>query len=225
MIKTIIFQIEGIIDTQKILQIESSPHRQQQPLPIKREREPERIRLEDIARKYKNIKVRKVSICASPEKLHKQEEHEKLIVIEALPDEKPKVLESSPKVQRALMCISCSQKFTDFNQLQSHLKSCKTPTNDLKCFCGKMLQSKKELAVHVYAEHKNNKRKHICTICKKVFTSLFNLQNHMESHKGNAQLKGTFWCQVCDEKFNEIGLLKRHRELSKCGGNKKMSEA
>lgn len=228
MIKTIIYQIEGVMDTQKILKIESSPQRAQLALPVKTEKEVEKIRPEDIAKKYKNIKVRKVSICSTtPEKLQKLDEqsNEKLIVIEALPDEKPKVLESSLKVQRALMCISCSAKFTDFNQLQSHLKSCKTPSNNLKCFCGKVLQSQKELAIHVYTKHKDNKKKHICPVCKKVFTSLFNLQNHMEGHKGNSQLKGTFWCQVCDEKFNELESLKRHRESSKCSGNKKMSEA
>jgi stress-induced morphogen len=227
MLKTIIFQIEGIMDTQKILKIESSPQRPKPSLSVKREKEVEKIRPEDIAKKYTNIKVRKVSICSTPEKIQKLEErqNEKLIVIEALQDdEKPKVLESSPKVHRALMCISCSEKFTDLNQLQSHLKSCKTPSNHLKCFCGKILQSQKALAVHVYTEHKNYKKKHICTVCKKVFTSLFNLQNHMESHKGSSQLKGTFWCQVCDEKFSEMELLKKHRESSKCG-SKKMSEA
>lgn len=225
MIKTIIYQIEGIMDTQKILKIESSPQRSLVTIPVKTEKEI--IRPEDIARKYKNIKVRKVSICStSPEKVQKLDEgsNEKLIVIEALPDEKPKVLESSPKVQRALMCISCSSKFTDFNQLQSHLKSCKTPSNNLKCFCGKVLQSQKELAIHVYTKHKDNKKKHICPVCKKVFTSLFNLQSHMEAHKGNSQLKGTFWCQNCDQKFSDSELLKKHRESSKCG-NKKASEA
>lgn len=244
MMKTIIYQIEGIMDTQKILKIESLPMLQPLtfPSPLKREKDVEKIKPEDIAKKYSNLKVRKVSISsASPEKIPKyndttltpiprsMETSERMIVVEAVPDKQQKVVEVIPevkqkvataKIQRALMCISCSQKFTDFSQLQSHSKSCKAPSNLLKCFCGKVMQNKKELAIHVYTEHKDNKRKHICTICKKVFSSLFNLQNHMESHKGNSQLRGTFWCRTCDKKFSDIELWKKHRELMKCGGEK-----
>lgn len=229
MIKTIIYQIEGIIDIQKILKIEHpSSHSQLPPQITKNEK---LLRAEDIARKFTNIKVRKVSISAkTPEKLISREEEEEainetLIVIDTLPDDvetkKPRLNETP---QKMLMCISCSEKFTDFNLLQAHLKSCKAPANHLKCFCGKILNSKKELAIHVYSEHKQNKRKHICTICKKVFTSLFYLQNHMTIHQSNAPIKGTFWCQYCDVKFSEPELLKKHRELT-CKSHKKASEA
>lgn len=228
--KTIIYQIEGIIDIQKILKIEHPPtHHQLPPNILKSEGESEKksLRAEDIARKFTNIKVRKVSICSkTPEKVPGREEavNETLIVIDPLPEveiKKPRLNESP---QKMLMCISCSEKFTDFNLLEAHLKACKAPANELKCFCGKFLKSKKDLAFHVYSEHKQNKRKHICTICKKIFTSLFHLQNHMTIHQSNAKIKGTFWCQYCEMKFSEPELLKKHRETT-CKSHKKASEA
>ncbi|KAG5678882.1 hypothetical protein PVAND_008510 [Polypedilum vanderplanki] len=187
-IKNITFNIEKIIDTQKILRIENSRPKSKQ---IE----------EELSKKYSNIKVMRIN--NSPEKKtqiikienEKGPPTKKIVVIEALPEEKavqsPVKAErtesdSLPK-KRCLMCISCSEKFSNFDTLQSHLKKCKPSSlNDhLKCFCGKVMSSRKNLEIHVYTQHKENKRKHLCGICQKVFSSLFNLQNHMAIHQYN----------------------------------------
>lgn len=221
------------MDTQKILRIENS----MRPVVIKKEKENQHI-VDDITKKYTNIKVRKISICSansspntpksppvdqksSPEIEAKESPNHprKLVVVEALPESPP------IKKTRALMCITCSQKFTDYEQMQTHLKSCKASPNNLKCFCGKILNSKKELALHVYSQHKQNKQNHVCKICQKLFSSLFNLQNHMATHTvSKSTEKGTFMCHHCKGKFFDLSSLKRHQsEVEKCGG-KKVSE-
>lgn len=237
-IKNLVFNIENIMDTQKILRIENS-------MKLSPKKEETHTIVEDLARKYTNIKVKKISICSAdpvpsvpktefpipqaprePPKKSAQptpnpkESPKKLVVIEALPDAEP-----PPKKSRALMCISCSQKFPDYDQMQNHLKSCKALSNNLKCFCGKILNSKKELALHVYSQHKQNKQNHVCKICQKLFNSMFNLQNHMATHSSpHSPQKGAFSCHYCRGKFLDFESLKKHREVEKCG-SKKLSES
>lgn len=204
------------MDTQKILRIENSMR------PMVKQEQHQIV--EDITRKYTNIKVKKISICStSPNSTFNQQQStstkespRKLVVVEALPEP-----ESPPKKNRALMCITCSEKFSDYEKMQIHLKSCKASSNNLKCFCGKVLSNKKDLALHVYSQHKQNKQNHVCKICQKLFSSLFNLQNHMAMHSNSkSALKGTFMCHSCKGKFLDLESLKKHREVEKCGGRK-----
>jgi hypothetical protein len=184
------------------------------------------MNLEDITKKYTNIKLRKVT----PEKAPS---------IESPPKEQPSVAKITPvvevllkkilpepaktnqkpieQIQRSFMCISCSEKFHSFIQLENHLKSCKTTsTQQFKCFCGKVLASRKDLSNHVSVQHKQNKQKHLCTTCKKVFTSSFNLQNHMMMHKSpHGSLKGIYLCHECHSKHPDLESLKNHRAICK----------
>jgi uncharacterized Zn-finger protein len=184
-VRTISYNIENIMDTQKILRIENAI-RPKAAVVKESSSSSSSLQIEDIARKYTNIRVKRVS-ANSPEKSPQRERQQgsRIVVVEALPPElKVNEEEVSPKKSRSFMCISCSNKFTNFDKLQAHLKTCNsTSPSDLKCFCGKVMSSRKNLELHVAHQHKQNKRQHICIVCKKVFSSLFSLQNHMASHK------------------------------------------
>lgn len=183
--------------------------------------------VDDITKKYTNIKLRRVSLCSpeiqKPPKVISSSVPStvpslavKKVIVDEVESKPPVDLKSpmkSPESHRFFMCISCSEKFQKFSQLESHLKFCKTSaTQQFKCFCGKVLGSKKELSSHVSSQHKQNKQQHICTVCKKVFTSLFNLQNHMMMHKSpHGSLKGIYMCHVCNHKYPDLQTLKTHR--------------
>lgn len=231
------FNIEGIKDMQKILLIQSAPKFQtQNSTPTSAERK--RSLVDDITKKYSNIKVRKISV-QTPEKqtISKPTEHSppkiaKVVVVEEPPTAKPKAPKAQaqklkteppkpPEATRSFMCISCSEKFSLFSQLEIHLKSCKISSNQqFKCFCGKLLTSKQELSRHVSVQHKQNKR-HICSVCQKVVTSLSNLQNHMMiAHKSpHGSLKGIYMCHVCNSKHSDLQGLNNHRASCKGKSN------
>lgn len=190
--------------------------------------------VDDITRKYTNIKLRKISPEKTPTKaddivttLPKSQpktdlKSKKITIVEEfkarpLPQALPL---NRPESHRGFMCISCSEKFQKFSQLEVHLKSCKSSsTQQFKCFCGKVLSSKAELSEHVNMQHKDNKKQHICLVCKKVFTTLSTLQTHSMTH-GN--LKGIYMCHECNEKFIDLQGLKVHRADCK---KKKSSES
>lgn len=214
---------------QKILRIQCvSVNIKDQVMPTKSvESEMKRSLVEDITKKYTNIKLRKVSsasteiqnTCKSPNNSVQASAEIKLINVnaEAKPPELVKSPSKTPESHRFFMCISCSEKFQKFSQLESHLKSCRTSsTQSFKCFCGKILGSKKELSLHVSQQHKQNKQQHICTICKKVFSSISNLQNHMLMHKSSqGTLKGIYMCHICNHKYPDLQSLKVHRSNCK----------
>lgn len=183
--------------------------------------------VEDMKKKYTNIKIRKIS--AVPSNGQNLEDAVTPPKAAKLPKSPPAVPEDNRiDVQKSFMCISCSEKFHKFNDLESHLRTCKTnATQQFKCFCGKVLRSKVDLSVHVSVAHKQNKQQHICTTCKKIFSSLANLQNHvMMTHKSpQGNLKGSFMCHICDEKFTELPALLKHRKDSSCKPRKKQSES
>lgn len=222
MIKTLVFNIESISDMQKIIKIQQLAGNSEIKASMVNERK--RSLVEDITKKYTNIKLRKIS----PEKVSDNSEMspnkpktQKIVIFEEVVIRKAPELEESPKrieqLHRSFMCISCSEKFQKFSQLEAHLKSCKVSSNQqFKCFCGRILNSRKDLSNHVSVQHKENKQQHICTICKKVFTTLFNLQNHMMMHKSpHGTLKGIYMCHVCNAKFPDIEALKTHRVTCK----------
>lgn len=226
-VKNIVFNLENIRDIQRILKIENSMRPK-----VKQET---KMVFEDIAKKYTNLNVKKVIVnpqTSAPEHERPKSEEsppkklliqsqptKKLVIIEALPEETSPEL--SPKNNRSFMCITCSQKFTNYEQMQVHLKSCKVSSSNLKCFCGKVLNSKKELGIHVFTQHKQHKQNHVCKFCNKLFTSMINLNNHMAIHStSKLTSKGTFMCHYCKGKFLDLDALEKHREDENCSGRK-----
>lgn len=220
---------------QKILRIQcgSGNGVMQAASPKPAESDRKRSLVEDITKKYTNIKLRKVSASSpeiqKPPKATISDVDQKtspMTVVKKIIVEDVKMKVSEPiktptipptEPHRFFMCISCSEKFQKFSQLESHLKSCRaSTTQQFKCFCGKVLGSKKDLSTHVGLQHKQNKQQHICTICKKVVTSLSNLQNHMMMHKSpHGTLKGIYMCHVCNQKYPDLKALKAHRTSCK----------
>lgn len=208
---------------QKILKIQSGIDLSVSPkTPSPSKDSEKRSLVDDITKKYTNIKLRKISINSSPEKSSPS-----LATAKALPpnnvnsvtDDEPKIshdlISPSEKADthRCFMCISCSEKFQNFTLLEDHLKTCRaSTTKQFKCFCGKVLSSKKELSSHVSNEHKKNKQQHICPVCKKVLSSSFNLQNHMMWHK-KSHSKGVYMCHVCKMKYPDPQSLQKHLNI------------
>lgn len=181
--------------------------------------------VDDITKKYKNIKLQKVSVNSSSQTkidslpaLPIKPETSKLVSAEVMQEKQMSdnsLLRSDrPDAHRCFMCISCSEKFQNFTSLETHLKTCRaSATKQFKCFCGKVLGSKKELSNHVTVEHRKNKQQHICPICKKVLSSLFNLQNHMMIHKKSphATPKDAYMCHICKTKYPDLQGLQNHQ--------------
>ncbi|CAG9801113.1 unnamed protein product [Chironomus riparius] len=227
-VKNIVYNLENIRDTQKILKIEN--------LMRPKVKEEQKLIFEDIAKKYTNLNVKKIQVSPStsaqavkaeqekpkseespPKKLLLQAQPtQKLVIIEAIPESSP---ETSTKNNRSFMCITCSQKFHNYEQMQVHLKSCQISSSNLKCFCGKVLRSKKELGIHVFTQHKQHKQNHVCKICNKLFTTMTSLNNHMSMMHNGSKLtsKGTLMCHYCKGKFLDLDALEKHRKDECCG--------
>jgi hypothetical protein len=234
-VKNIVYNLESIRDTQRILKIENSMRPK-----VKEEKKLVFEDIADIAKKYTNLNVKKIPVNPStsaqtvktehvrpksdetpPKKLLVQAQPaKKLVIIEALPEDASP--ETSPKNNRSFMCITCSQKFHNYEQMQVHLKSCQVSSSNLKCFCGKVLNSKKELGIHVFTQHKQHKQNHVCKICNKLFTSMPSLNNHMSIMHSGSKLtsKGTLMCHYCKGKFLDLDALEKHREDENCCGRK-----
>lgn len=254
MIKTLVFNIETIADMQKILRIQIGvvPHEavkkeDSPPTPLERKRS----LVDDITKKYSNIKLRKISpekqvVRLSEPVTPKQQQTStrpssvvtkpastlpKLQIKVAVEESPRKPAQESPikieNIQRSFMCISCSEKFQKMTQLKLHLKSCRaSATQQFKCFCGKVLATKKDLSTHVAIQHKDNKQQHICTGCKKSFTSLGALQSHMLLHKSSiATPKSVYLCHVCNAKYPDLQRLKDHRVSCKTNSSESWSRS
>lgn len=179
--------------------------------------------VEDFEKKYTNLKLRRISLNSpekpEPSRVTVSQKPSKIEIKEVRPKLKSSTVEQNsqelkiPEPARSFMCISCSEKFQKFSLLECHLKSCKvSTTQQFKCFCGTVLSSKKDLSLHVSIQHKQNKQQHICTICKKIFTSVVGLQNHMIVHKSPPiKSKSVFMCHVCNSKHSDLEHLKSHR--------------
>lgn len=260
MIKSIVFNIEGIADMQKILKIQCGSSASSSPQTSPLEASRKRTIAEDIAKKYTNIKVSKVSV--SPEVKSRPSStlsppkptHVEVRLVPGVTTKPPEASRSyqrppqattshqkppeaakshqkapdaqlkPPEPQRSFMCISCSQKFNKFSDLETHFRSCdpaKSSNQQFKCFCGKLLSSKKDLSQHIKDDHKQSKQRHLCNLCKKVFSSLSNLQNHkMLVHKSpHGALKATYSCHECKTNFNDLQSLTNHRTSCKQKSN------
>jgi hypothetical protein len=121
--------------------------------------------VEEFEQKYCNLKLKKIEVNdKSPQKSSTKILNEaiklntqKVVVQEISPTQSKlaqKILgneKSENSSNRSFMCISCSEKFPSFSDLECHLKkSCKEPINsEFVCFCKKVFESKDSLSKHV----------------------------------------------------------------------------
>lgn len=115
---------------------------------------------------------------------------------------------------RSLICVSCSHKCTNLDDLNIHKKSCakKPPNSEFIC-CKRKFVSQEDLNLHINTAHKNE-RKLSCNGCQALFLSLATLNEHA-SIIHNTKYKITaspiaLTCKDCNEKFSSVDDLKKH---------------
>ncbi|XP_037950117.1 zinc finger protein 568 [Teleopsis dalmanni] len=136
------------------------------------------------------------------------------------------------KVQLSYICNRCNAGFAQRKALNYHLKSNICTMKSFKCDeckrvfisevclkehkrthlysnvcseCSNMFNTKEELSEHMIAVHRR-KQSNQCTICKKVFTMLSALKDHMRIHSGERP----FVCHLCNKGFTQKANLNQH---------------
>lgn len=90
-------------------------------------------------------------------------------------------------------CELCDKKFTRHNILKAHQL---VHTKEKPCICnidkcGRAYAYEIDLKRHKFSAHGIYSKKHICTLCEKVFPEKKLLRKHLESHSaGNIRLPG-----------------------------------
>lgn len=90
-------------------------------------------------------------------------------------------------------CTVCDKRFTRHNILKAHQL---VHTKEKPCICnidkcGRAYAYEIDLKRHKFSAHGIYSKKHICTLCEKVFPEKKLLRKHLESHSaGNIRLPG-----------------------------------
>jgi len=100
-----------------------------------------------------------------------------------------------------LKCSKCPSRFSSKKQLVKHHKS-----HDQKCStCGKQFRSSRRLLRHI----RTHTKKYSCVMCKRRFTTRYELQFHMNAHKGKRPYK----CGKCSCSFSKPTGLSGHMKM------------
>ena len=126
MMKNMVFSIETIQDAQEFLKIKKAENTNNSNSTVQTKRKPE---IEDMLKKYTNLKIKKIKIDIDNEQPTIDSEH--IIIIEPEDDcfieETPETDCKLPTKCSNLQCISCKNVFNSMRILSDHLKSCAPP--------------------------------------------------------------------------------------------------
>ncbi|XP_022210765.2 zinc finger protein 629 [Drosophila obscura] len=106
-------------------------------------------------------------------------------------------------INRNYPCNECERVFVSPEHLAEHQATHGT----YNCQeCGLLCDSKEQLGKHMVQGHKRNLRNQ-CSVCKKVFTMLSTLRDHMRIHTGEKP----FLCNICGKSFTQNANLRQHK--------------
>jgi uncharacterized Zn-finger protein len=113
-------------------------------------------------------------------------------------------------------CEKCGKRFNLSTQAKRH---CEPKTEDdflpLQCsHCGKRFNNSSSLQTHINRRHLGvgyNRKKSVCTICRRTFQGPSRLRGHLISHHFPDQKEHK--CVVCCKLFTEKRLMKEHMPI------------
>nr|XP_012226934.1 PREDICTED: zinc finger protein 678-like [Linepithema humile]XP_012226935.1 PREDICTED: zinc finger protein 678-like [Linepithema humile] len=121
------------------------------------------------------------------------------------------------KIQSALQCKYCKQKFNFPSVLERHMRSHTNERPYVCDVCNKSFKQLGHLSQHSLTHH--DYRSFQCRVCGVKFESLDSLKQHAHSHKGDATATTTtkmrdvyrlFECDNCKKVFTTKSVLERH---------------
>lgn len=149
-----------------------------------------------------------------------------------------RLIEASKHVTQRFICSYCSKAFSSEDALQGHISSKHqsqpdSPTvtrnpatagllgvvaekNQWWCNeCEKGFRSGRALLGHKVSKHLHDLKSHNCPACKRVFTDVFSLEEHMKQVHPTLSIDDLgliagVLCQYCDRRFLEVKDLQQH---------------
>jgi DNA-directed RNA polymerase subunit RPC12/RpoP len=106
---------------------------------------------------------------------------------------------------RDLPCDRCGKKFHSRKLLTTHLSKQICGTSRRECpTCGKVFSDAARMRIHARAH--TGERPYACGDCKRAFTQMRSLKEHMLIHA-----EKSFGCELCDRAFAQANHLRYHR--------------